>query len=46
MTLEKCLEYISDSDSGYNEELLEITPKSLRIRKKHLDPNMRKRASR
>jgi GTP-binding protein len=46
MTLEKCLEYISDSDSGSNEELLEITPLSLRIRKKHLDPNMRKRASR
>lgn len=46
MTLEKCLEYISDSDSGSNEEILEITPKSLRIRKKHLDPNQRKRAAR
>jgi GTP-binding protein len=46
MTLEKCLEYISDSDSGSNEEILEITPLSLRIRKKHLDPNQRKRASR
>jgi GTP-binding protein len=46
MTLEKCLEYISDSDTGPNEEILEITPLSLRIRKKHLDPNQRKRASR
>ncbi len=46
MTLEKCLEYISDSDTGFNEEILEITPKSLRIRKKHLDPNQRRRASR
>jgi GTP-binding protein len=46
MTLEKCLEYISDSDTGSNEEILEITPLSLRIRKKHLDPNQRKRAAR
>ncbi len=46
MTLEKCLEYISDSDTGYNEEILEITPKSLRIRKRYLNPNDRKRASR
>lgn len=46
MTLEKCLEYISDSDSGSNEEILEITPLSLRIRKKFLDPNQRKRAAR
>jgi GTP-binding protein len=46
MTLEKCLEYISDSTSGGNEEILEITPKSLRIRKKFLDPNDRKRALR
>jgi GTP-binding protein len=37
MTLEKCIEYID------NDELVEITPKNLRIRKRHLDPNMRKR---
>jgi GTP-binding protein len=46
MTLEKSLEYISSSATGFNEEILEITPKSLRIRKKHLDPNERRRASR
>ena len=40
MSLEQCLEFI-DTD-----ELLEITPTSLRIRKKILDPTMRKRASR
>ena len=39
MSLEQCLEFI-DTD-----ELLEITPKSLRIRKKILDPMLRKRAS-
>ncbi len=39
MSLEQSLEFI-DTD-----ELLEITPKSLRIRKKILDPMMRKRAS-
>ena len=39
MSLEQCLEFI-DSD-----ELLEVTPKSLRIRKKILDPTLRKRAS-
>ena len=39
MSLEQCLEFI-DTD-----ELLEITPKSLRIRKKILDPMQRKRAS-
>ena len=38
MSLEQCLEFI-DTD-----ELLEITPKSLRIRKKILDPMLRKRA--
>ena len=38
MSLEQCLEFI-DTD-----ELLEVTPKSLRIRKKILDPTMRKRA--
>ncbi len=40
MSLEQCLEYID------NDELLEITPKSLRIRKKILDPTLRKRANR
>ena len=39
MSLEQCLEFI-DSD-----ELLEVTPKSLRIRKKILDTTLRKRAS-
>ena len=38
MSLEQCLEFI-DTD-----ELLEITPKTLRIRKKILDPTLRKRA--
>lgn len=40
LSLEQCLEFI-DTD-----ELLEITPSSLRIRKKILDPTMRKRAAR
>ena len=39
LSLEQALEFI-DTD-----ELLEITPKSLRIRKKILDPTLRKRAS-
>lgn len=39
MSLEQCLDFI-DTD-----ELLEVTPVSLRIRKKILDPTMRKRAS-
>ncbi len=39
MSLEQCLEYI-DTD-----ELLEVTPTNLRIRKKILDANMRKRAA-
>ncbi|MED9904331.1 MAG: translational GTPase TypA [Lachnospiraceae bacterium] len=38
MSLEQCLDFI-DTD-----ELLEVTPASLRIRKKILDPTMRKRA--
>jgi GTP-binding protein len=37
MTLEKALAYISD------EELVEVTPKAIRLRKKLLDPNDRKR---
>ena len=39
MSLEQCLEFI-DVD-----ELLEVTPQNLRIRKKILDPTLRKRAS-
>jgi GTP-binding protein len=38
MTLEKALSYIQD------DELVEVTPKSIRLRKKLLDPNERKRA--
>ena len=38
MSLEQCMDFI-DTD-----ELLEVTPKNLRIRKKILDPVMRKRA--
>ncbi len=38
MSLEQCLDFI-DTD-----ELLEVTPRSLRIRKKILDPMLRKRA--
>ncbi|MEA2930014.1 MAG: GTP-binding protein [Hyphomicrobiales bacterium] len=40
MTLEKALAYIQD------DELVEITPKSIRLRKRLLDPNERKRAER
>ena len=40
LSLEQCLEFIDTN------ELLEITPKSLRIRKKILDPTLRKRAER
>jgi GTP-binding protein len=40
MSLEKSLAYIED------DELVEITPKSIRLRKKLLDPNDRKRADR
>ncbi|NBV85622.1 MAG: GTP-binding protein, partial [Verrucomicrobia bacterium] len=39
MTLERCIEYIG------SDEYVEATPKSLRLRKKILDANMRKRAS-
>ena len=37
MSLEECLEYLGD------DELVEVTPKNLRIRKRYLDPNERKR---
>ncbi len=40
MPLEKAIAYIQD------DELVEVTPKSIRIRKRFLDPNERKRASR
>lgn len=40
MTLETMISYIDD------DELVEVTPKNLRLRKKLLDPNDRKRASR
>ncbi|MDB5364393.1 MAG: typA [Rhodospirillales bacterium] len=39
MTLEKAIAYITD------DELVEVTPKSIRLRKKLLDPNERKRAA-
>ena len=37
-SLEQCLDFIE------NDELLEVTPKSLRLRKRELDPSKRKRA--
>ena len=40
MTLEQAMSYIED------DELVEVTPKAIRIRKDILDPNDRKRASR
>jgi GTP-binding protein len=40
MTLEKAIAYIED------DELVEVTPKSIRLRKRLLDPNARKRAAR
>lgn len=36
-SLEECLDFIE------NDELLEVTPKNLRLRKRELDPNKRKR---
>jgi GTP-binding protein len=39
MTLEKSLAYIAD------DELVEVTPESIRLRKVHLDPHERKRAA-
>jgi GTP-binding protein len=38
LSLEEALEFIND------DECLEITPKNVRVRKVHLDENMRKRA--
>ncbi|MEW9096157.1 MAG: translational GTPase TypA [Clostridiaceae bacterium] len=40
MSLENCLEFIT------SDELVEVTPKSIRMRKKILNPELRKRASR
>ncbi|HLY56589.1 MAG TPA: translational GTPase TypA [Stellaceae bacterium] len=40
MSLEQAIAYIAD------DELVEVTPKSIRLRKKILDPNDRKKASR
>ncbi|MCC6482204.1 MAG: translational GTPase TypA [Sphingomonadaceae bacterium] len=40
MTLEQAIAYIDE------DEMVEVTPKSIRIRKRHLDPNERKRANR
>ena len=40
MTLESALEWIED------DELVEVTPKSIRLRKRYLDPIVRKRMSR
>ncbi|MGL4761493.1 MAG: translational GTPase TypA [Sarcina sp.] len=40
MSLEQCLEFIA------NDELVEVTPVNVRIRKRILDPSERKRASR
>ena len=39
-TLEQALEFIED------DELVEITPKAIRVRKRHLTENERKRSSR
>jgi len=38
LSLEQCIDFIED------DELLEVTPKSLRLRKRYLSPNERKRA--
>ena len=38
LSLEQSIDFIED------DELLEVTPKSLRLRKKYLNPNERKRA--
>lgn len=40
LSLEQCLDFIED------DELLEVTPKNLRLRKRILDPTKRKRAAR
>jgi len=40
MSLEQAIAYIAD------DELVEVTPKSIRLRKRLLDPNARRRAGR
>lgn len=40
LSLEQCIDFIED------DELLEVTPKNLRLRKRYLDPNERKRHNR
>ena len=40
MTLEQAIAYIDD------DELVEVTPKTIRLRKRHLDPHERKKAKR
>jgi GTP-binding protein len=40
LSLEQCLDFIE------NDEMLEVTPKNLRLRKKELNPNLRKRQPR
>ena len=40
LTLEQAIAHIDD------DELVEVTPKSIRLRKRYLDPNERKRPSR
>ena len=39
LSLEQCLDFIE------NDEMLEVTPQHLRLRKKELNPNLRKRAA-
>ena len=39
LSLEQCIDFLND------DELLEVTPKSLRLRKRELNPNLRKRAA-
>ena len=39
LSLEQCIDFIED------DELLEVTPKNLRLRKRYLDSNERKRAN-
>jgi len=39
LSLEQCIDFLAD------DELLEVTPKNLRLRKRYLDPTQRKRAS-
>ncbi|HFD14999.1 MAG TPA: translational GTPase TypA, partial [Rhodospirillales bacterium] len=40
MTLERALAYIEE------DELVEVTPGSIRLRKRHLDPHLRRKAMR